>query len=244
MISLLKKEIKVFFGSLIGYLIIGIFLLVNNIMLWSKYSDFNILDYGYANLEMFFFISPLLFLVFIPSIGMRVFSEEFNLGSIELLITKPISLFKIVFAKYLAVFIVAFLSIIPTLINVLTIYYLGENVGNLDLPAVFGSYIGLILLSSIFSAISIFASSLTSNQIIAFIIGILLCLLFYLGFDFIVDTNSFNNMDLIIKKLGISYHYNDMSKGLFRISDIVYFLSVSLLFLKFTENIIKNRFRK
>ena len=243
MIALLKKEIKIFFGTLIGYLIIAIFLLVNGVFLWSNSSSFNILDYGYANLEMFFSLSPLLFLVFIPAISMRVFSEEFNIGTIEILITKPISIFSIVLAKYLSVFLLSLFSILPTITYVISIYYLGDVVGNLDLPSISGSYLGLILLSSIFCAISVFSSSLSSNQIISFIIAMTLCLLFYYGFDLLSDLSVFQSFDLIIQKFGIAYHYNDMSKGLLKLSDIIYFLSITFLFLKLSEKLVYNRVR-
>ena len=169
MIAILKKEISIFFSTLIGYLIITLFLSVNSILLWTDISQFNIIDYGYADLDMFFFVSPILLLLFIPSISMRSFSEEYNSGTIELLITKPINILEIILAKFFAIMTVIFISLIPTIFYVISIYYLGETIGNLDLAAVLGSYIGLILLSILFTSISIFCSSLYKNQIISFI---------------------------------------------------------------------------
>jgi len=238
MITLFKKEISVFFGTLIGYLIIAIFLLVNGLMLWTDMSQFNILGYGYANMDMFFIVSPLLFLLFIPAISMRIFAEEYNSGTIEILLTKPISVFQIVAAKYLAVLALACLSIFPTIIYVISIYYLGETIGNLDLASIFGSYLGLIFLSSLFSSFSVFSSALSSSQVISFIISILLCTLFYFGFDLLSELSFFHSFDLLIQKIGISYHYQNLSKGLLRLTDFVYFLSVSFLFLKLTESLI------
>jgi len=204
-------------------------------------SQFNILEYGYANMDMFFIVSPLLFLLFIPAISMRVFSEEYNIGTIEILVTKPISILKIILAKFLAVLTLVCLSIFPTIIYVISIYYLGETIGNLDSASIIGSYLGLILLGSVFSSISVFSSALSSNQIISFIISIILCGLFYFGLDLLSELTLLQNIDLLIQKFGTSYHYNNMSNGLLRLTDLVYFLSVSFLFLKLTEQLILSR---
>lgn len=241
MIALYKKEISVFFSSIIGYLIIGLFLLINSLILWHDISDINILDNAYANMDSLFSIAPLIFLVFIPAVSMRVFAEEFNTGTIETLMTKPITAFNIVFAKYLAVLSLILISIIPTIIYVVSIYFLGEIIGNLDLASIVGSYIGLILLSSIFSAISVYASSLSSNQIVAFILAIIICSFFYFGLDLLSQVPLLLSVDLIIQKIGISFHYNMLSKGLIKLTDFVYFISISLLFIKLTEGVIKSR---
>jgi ABC-2 type transport system permease protein len=240
MIALYKKEISVFFSSIIGYLIIGLFLLINSLILWHDISDINILDNAYANMDFLFSIAPLIFLVFIPAVSMRVFAEEFNTGTIETLMTKPITAFNIVFAKYLAVLSLILISIIPTIIYVVSIYFLGEIIGNLDLASIVGSYIGLILLSSIFSAISVYASSLSSNQIVAFILAIIICSFFYFGLDLLSQVPLLLSVDLIIQKIGISFHYDMLSKGLIKLSDFVYFISISLLFIKLTEGVIKS----
>jgi len=241
MIALYKKEISVFFSSIIGYLIIGLFLFINSLILWHDISDINILDNAYANMDSLFSIAPLIFLVFIPAVSMRVFAEEFNTGTIETLMTKPITAFNIVFAKYLAVLSLILISIIPTIIYVVSIYFLGEIIGNLDLASIVGSYIGLILLSSIFSAISVYASSLSSNQIVAFILAIIICSFFYFGLDLLSQVPLLLSVDLIIQKIGILFHYNMLSKGLIKLSDFVYFISISLLFIKLTEGVIKSR---
>ena len=241
MIALFRKEISVFFSTLIGYLIIGVFLFTNSILLWSDFSDMNILRYGYADMDVFFATAPFFFLLFIPAISMRVFTEEYRSGSIETLITKPITSIQIVLAKFLAVFVLVLLTIIPTLIYVFSIYYLGESVGNLDLAGTIGSYFGLIFLSALFSAISIYASSISSNQITSFTFAILLSTLFYFGFDVLSELSFFQNFDLIIQQIGISFHYEMMSKGLVKLSDIIYFLSFIILFIKLTELVIIER---
>ena len=241
MITLYKKEISIFFSTIIGYLIIGLFLLISSLILWHDISEINILDNAYASMDSFFSIAPLIFLLFIPSVSMRVFSEEFNTGTIETLITKPISSFEIVTAKFFAVLSLVIIAILPTITYVISIYFLGETTGNLDLAAVVGSYIGLILLSSIFSSISVYASSLSSNQIVAFILAIIMSSFFFFGFDILSQLPYLQIVDLTLQKIGISYHYNMMSKGLLKVSDLVYFMSVSSLFIKLTEVVIKNK---
>tara|TARA_B100000767_G_C19664951_1_gene492668 strand:- start:278 stop:1009 length:732 start_codon:yes stop_codon:yes gene_type:complete len=241
--ALFRKEISVFFSTLIGYLIIGIFLLTNSILLWSEFSDMNILSYGYADMDIFFTTAPLFFLLFIPAISMRIFTEEYSSGTIENLITKSITTVQIVLAKFFAVFVLVIFAILPTLIYVASIYYLGENIGNLDLAGIMGSYLGLIFLCTLFSAISVYASSLSSNQIISFVFAILLCTLFYFGFDILCKLLFFKNFDFFIQKIGISFHYEMMSKGLVKLSDIIYFVSFTILFLKLTELVITERKR-
>ena len=241
MITLYKKEISIFFSTIIGYLIIGLFLLISSLILWHDISEINILDNAYASMDSFFSIAPLIFLLFIPSVSMRVFSEEFNTGTIETLITKPISSFEIVTAKFFAVLSLVIIAILPTITYVISIYFLGETTGNLDLAAVVGSYIGLLLLSSIFASISVYASSLSTNQIVAFILAIIMSSFFFFGFDILSQLPYLQIVDLTLQKIGISYHYNMMSKGLLKVSDLVYFMSVSLLFIKLTEVVIKNK---
>ena len=238
MITVFKKEISVFFSTLIGYLIIGVFLLINSILLWSDFSKINILDYGYADMDIFFRIAPLLFLLFIPAVSMRVFTEEYANGTMEILVTKPITSLQIVLGKFLSVFSLVLFAIIPTLIYVISIYYLGETIGNLDLAGILGSYFGLIFLCALFSSVSIYASSIANNQIISFVLAILLNTLFYFGFDVLSELSFLQNIDLIIQKIGVSFHYEMMNKGLLRFSDIIYFLSFTFLFIKLTELVI------
>ena len=241
MISLYKKELAVFFSTIIGPLIIGLFLLINGLLLWSDISQFNIANNAYASMDAFFSLAPLLFIFFISAISMRSLSEEYNTGSIEILMTKPITAYQIILSKFLAILSLVIISIIPTILYVITIYFLGETIGNLDLAGISGSYIGLIMLSSIFASIGVFASSISKNQIVAFIIGICISSTFYFGFDLLSKIQVLQSINLIIQKIGISYHYKIMSKGLLLISSIVYFLSLSFLFLKFSELIIINK---
>jgi ABC-2 type transport system permease protein len=192
-------------------------------------------------LDPFFTISPIIFLLFIPAVSMRIFSEEYNTGTIEALITKPIAAYHIVVGKFLAILTLVVLSLLPTFLYVITIYFIGETEGNLDLAGIAGSYIGLFMLSSIFASIGVFASSLSNNQIIAFILGIILSTIFYFGFDLLSKIPILQPIDLILQKTGILYHYNIMSKGLLKLSDIVYFISVSFIFIKLSEVVISNK---
>ena len=243
MTAIYKKELSVFFTTIIGPLIIGLFLLINGLLLWSEISQINILDNAYASMDAFFTISPLIFLLFIPAVSMRSFSDEYNLGTIETVITKPITTLQIVCGKFLAILTLVVISIIPTFLYVSTIYLLGETVGNLDLAGIFGSYIGLFMLSSIFASIGVFASSLSNNQIIAFILAIIISTVFYFGFDLLSKIQTLESINFLLKEIGISYHYNIMSKGLLKLSDIVYFISVSFIFIKLSELVIVNKNR-
>ena len=241
MIAVYKKEISVFFSTVIGPLIISLFLLINSLLLWSDISQFNILDNAYASMDIFFIISPIIFLVFIPAICMNTFAKEYDSGTIENLITKPLSSYHIVLSKFFAILTLVIVSLIPTCLYVITIYYIGEIAGNLDLAGIFGSYIGLIMLSGVFSSISIFASSISSNQITAFILGIFLSALFYFGFDIFSKIYLLQRVDVILQKIGILYHYNIMSKGLLMLKDFIYFISIIFLFLKFSEITIQRK---
>ena len=235
MIHLYKKELSVFFSTIIGPFIIGLFLLINGLLLWTSFDEinyttliknnssnpFSILENGYASLDPFFIISPIIFLIFIPAVSMRSFSEEYNTGTIETLKTKPISTNHIVFAKFLSVLSLVLLALLPTLLYVATIYFIGETNGNLDLAGITGSYIGLFLLSSIFTSISVFSSSLSNNQIIAFILGVILSTIFYFGFDLLSNIPILQPINFVLQKTSISYHYGIMSKGLLMLSNVV-----------------------
>ena len=230
MFAILRKEINSFFSSPIGYLVIALFLLLNGLFLWVFKGEFNVLDYGFADLSSFFLLSPWILLFLIPAVTMSSFSEEKKQGTLELLLTKPISHFKIVLGKYFGALILIILALIPTLLYVVTIYLLGDPAGNLDLASVLGSYLGLLFLISSYTAIGIFASSITSNQIVAFIVGVFICFLFYFGFDGIADYFSSSSLD----KLGMNSHYKSMGLGVLDTRDLLYFLSISILFVLLT----------
>lgn len=241
MFALYKKELSGFFSSLTGFITIAIFLLINGLVLWVLETDFNILRFGFSQMDSFFVISPFVFLFLVPAITMRTFAEEKKNGTIEMLLTKPISDFSLIFSKFLAGITLVIFSIIPTAIYYLSIYFLGEPVGNIDSGAVLGSYIGLFFLGATFVSIGVFSSILTSNQVVSFILAFFFCLFLYLGFETIYSMNLFGKVDLFIKSLGISHHYASMSRGVIDTRDILYFLSMISLFLMFTYMLLQSR---
>lgn len=242
MFTLYKKELRGFFSSLIGYLTIGVFLVLTGLMLWVFKSDFNILDYGYASLDGLFLIGPFLYLFLIPAITMRSMAEERRTGTIEMLMTRPLSDWTIVCAKVLAAWTLVAVSLLPTLTAYFSVVALGDPVGNIDSGSVAGSYIGLLLLGGAFVAIGVFCSSLTNNQIVAFILSALLCAVAYLGFESIYNMSLFGgSMDYFVKRLGASHHYESLSRGVVDTRDVLYFLSVTVLFAMGTRLVLQSR---
>jgi ABC-2 type transport system permease protein len=241
MFPLLRKEISSFLSSLIGYIVITVFLLINGLFLWVFEGDFNILNFGYANLDGLFMIAPFVFLFLVPAITMRSFAEEKRTGTIELILTKPLTELKIVMAKFLAGLILVVISVLPTLIYVFSVYQLGLPKGNLDMGGIWGSYIGLLFLSASFVAIGMFASTLSDNQIVSFIIAVFLCGFIYIGFEFIYSLDLFGKVDLLIKSLGMNEHYQSMSRGVLDTRDMLYFLGVIALFILLSKFSIERR---
>jgi len=234
MITILKKEINEFLDSLIAYVVIGIFLTGIGLLMWV-FPDTNVLDYGYASMETLFSLAPYVFMFLIPAITMKAFAEEKRSGTIELLYTLPFRDIEIVVGKFFAGFLLVVFSILPTLIYYFSLSYLGNPVGNLDTAGIIGSYIGLILLGGIFTSIGILSSALTGNQIVSFILAAFLCFAFYAGFDSIAAINIWSETSYIIAQIGILSHYETLSKGLIDLSDVVYFLSMIVLFLYVTR---------
>ncbi len=236
-----KKEITSFFSSIIGYIAITVFLVAMGLFLWV-FPETNILDYGYATLDQLFEFAPWVLMFLIPAICMRSFAEEFKRGTIELLATHPLSDFQIIIGKYGASLILLLFSLLPTLFYYYTIYFLSAPVGNVDTGAIIGSYIGLFLLGATFVAIGLFASSLTENQIVAFIVGMFFCFLFYMGFNFISQFETFFGIVAYwIKQVGIRAHYQSISRGVIDTRDVVYFGSVIVVFLYLTKTVLESR---
>jgi ABC-2 type transport system permease protein len=231
MFAILKKEINTFFSSPIGYLVIAIFLLLNGLFLWVFKGDFNILDYGFADVSSFFLIAPWILMFLIPAVTMRSFSDEKKQGTLELLLTKPISKLEIVLGKYFGALILIIIALLPTLLYVYTVYQLGNPIGNLDMGSTIGSYFGLLFLIASYTAIGVFSSTLSENQIVAFLIAISICFLFYIGFEGLTDFISSS----FIEQLGMSYHFKSMSRGVLDSRDIIYFLSVATFFIVLTK---------
>ncbi len=231
MLAILRKEINSFFASPIGYLVIAIFLILNGLFLWVFKGEFNVLDYGFADLSSFFLLAPWILIFLIPAVTMRSFSDEKKQGTLELLLTKPISHLNIVLGKYFGALILILIALIPTLLYVYTVYQLGNPVGNLDMGSTWGSYFGLLFLVASYTAIGVFASTLSENQIVAFIIAVFLCFVFYIGFGGIADFASSH----IVEQLGMSYHFKSMSRGVIDTRDIIYFVSITVFFIILTK---------
>lgn len=234
MLPIFFKEINSFFSSLIGYIVIGVFLVLMGLLLWV-FPEFSILDGAYANLDTLFVVSPMVFMFLIPAVTMRSFAEEKQTGTIELLATRPISDWQIVGGKFFASFALVVFALVPTILYYVSVYQLGSPPGNLDSGGILGSYIGLLFLAASFSAIGVFASSLTNNQIVAFVLATFLCFFCYLAFDFLSRLPIFfGKTDDIVQSVGIAYHYDSVSRGVLDTRDVVYFLSVITLFLAAT----------
>ena len=236
MYALFKKEINNFLSSLIGIMVVVVFLLITGLFLWVFKSDFNIMSYGYANLDGLFILAPWVFLFLVPAVTMRFFAEERRTGTIEMLLTKPLSDWQIVGAKYLAGVALVLMALIPTLIYYLTVSHLAMPAGNVDHGGIWGSYIGLFFLSAAFVSIGVFCSSVTNNQILAFILSVFLCGFLYIGFEFIYSLSLFGKIDLFIQQLGMAAHYSSMSRGVIDTRDLIYFLAVIALFLCLTKS--------
>ncbi|MEZ4811270.1 MAG: gliding motility-associated ABC transporter permease subunit GldF [Allomuricauda sp.] len=235
MFAIFKREIRSFFTSPIGYLIVGSFLLLNGLFLWVFRGEFNIFDYGFADLGNFFLLAPWIFIFLVPAITMKSFSEERKMGTLELLLIKPISTWKLVSGKFWGAFVLCVIAIVPTLIYVFAISNLGIAVGNYDLGVVLGSYFGLLFLIATYSSIGLFASTLSDNQIIAFLTGILICFLLFNGLDAISSLFSNGDTQQIIQALGARSHFDSIAGGVLDTRDLVYFISLTLLFLYLTH---------
>ncbi len=237
MFTIIKKEFNSFFSSTIAYVVMGIFLLINGLFLWIFNDDFNILNAGFADLNSFFYLAPWVLLFLIPAITMKTFADEFQSGTIEILVTKPISIWSIVLGKFLAVLLLVIMAIVPTIVYVYSIYQLGNPIGGIDFGSTIASYIGLLFLASSYASIGVFTSTLSKNQIIAFLLGLLITFLMYYGFDAV--SNLFEN-SYTVKLFGMNEHFKSLSRGVIDTRDILYFLSITVFFLFITKKQLTN----
>lgn len=235
---MIKKELHTFFASPIGYLVISLFLIINGLFLFIFNTGFNILNAGFADLNAFFYLTPYIFIFLISAITMRSFSDEIQAGTIEILKTKPISNWQIVLGKYFGALILIILALIPTLIYIVTIYKLGNPIGNLDIGSLIGSYIGLLFLASTYTAIGLLTSTFSNNQIVAFLSAIFISFLMYYGFEFLANMSVFKST--YIQNLGMHHHFQSISRGVLDSRDLIYFVSTTVFFLILTRMKIKN----
>ncbi len=239
--ALYLKELRSFLSSIIGYIFIAIFLILNSLFLWVFSYETNILDGGTADLRSFFGISPIIFLILIPAITMRSFSEEKRTGTIELLFTRPISDFSIIFTKYLAGLTLVIISILPTVIYYFTVHALGEPVGIVDDGATITSYLGLILVGACLVSVGIFASSITDSQIVSFILAMFLSWFMFMGLDLLAVFSQFGGLDLVLRNMGIMEHYDSIQRGVLDTRDLIYFVSFAAVFLLSTKLVLQSR---
>jgi ABC-2 type transport system permease protein len=238
--SICKKDIGQFFSNLTGYIAIILFLLINGVVLFLL-QDSSILNNGYASIEAFFDLAPWVFLFLVPAISMRSFADEYKTGTFEILQTKPLSHWQIVWGKYFSVVLIVFLVLIPTLVYVYSISALSAT-GTIDTGGIIGSYIGLFLLGAAFSSISIACSSFTNNAVVSFLLSGFVCLLLYIGCAYISKITFFmGGADYFIDMLGIDFHYKSVSRGVLDTRDLVYFMSIILLALLITAKNIQKR---
>ncbi len=235
MYAILKKEFNSFFASPIAYLVIGVFLLISGLFLWVFKDNFNILNAGFADLSSFFYLAPWLFLFLIPAITMKSFADELNSGTIEILKTKPVTDWQIVLGKFTASLLLVCIALLPTLTYVYTVYLLGNPIGNLDIGSTIGSYLGLLFLAATYTAVGLFTSTLSKNQIVAFILAVFITFILFYGFDAVSDT-----LGNSIEQFGINEHFKSISRGVVDTRDVVYFLSVTIFFLFITKQQLKN----
>lgn len=237
MFAIFKREITSFFTTPIAYLVVGLFLLFNGLFLWVFHSGFNVFDYGFADLSNFFLLAPWIFLFLVPAVTMRSFAEERRLGTLELLLIKPIPLIRVICGKFLAAVGLIAMALLPTLMYVWCVSALGTTQGSLDLGMAAGSYLGLLFLAAHYTAIGIFASTLTDNQIVAFITSLVLCFVFYYGFDALATLFTAGDTVLLVRGLGMKARVENMAAGVLDTRDLIYFISCSgfFLFLSFIQ---------
>jgi ABC-2 type transport system permease protein len=233
MFNLYWKEIADYLSSLIAYVVIGVFLSALGLLMWI-FPETNVMDYGYADMNTLFTMGPFVLMFLIPSVTMKMFAEELKIGSFEILVTKPISIHQIVFGKFLAAWSISLVAILPTIIYYFTLSELANPVGNIDTAGVIGSYIGLLILASVFTAIGLLASSLTTNQVVSFVVAAFLSFLLFTGINSLSNINVWSAISPVLSYISIEQHYNALSRGVIDSRDIVYLISLDVLLLFFT----------
>jgi ABC-2 type transport system permease protein len=235
MFAIFRKEITGFFSSPTGYIVIIVFLLINSLFMWVLPGEWNILDNGYAGLDSLFFLSPWIFMFLVPAVTMRMIAEEKRLGTIELIYSRPITERGLIYGKYFASVVLVLLALLPGVIYYFSVYRLGETPGNLDQGGIIGSFIGLFFLASVYASAGIFTSSLTDNQVIAFILAVFLCFILFMGFDSFAYLPGLKKLDEFVIRLGINEHYKSISRGVIDIKDVIYFVAVAVFFNELTR---------
>lgn len=241
MLTIFKKEVNSFLSSLVAYLVMAVFLTASGLFLWV-FPDTSILEYGYAEMGTFFNYSPFVFIFLVPAVTMRSFADEAKAGTIELLLTKPLTSWQVIGGKYLAAVFLIVLTLLPTLVYYFSVVQLGNPTGNVDTAGVMGSYLGLILLGGVFAAIGLYASSLTDSQIVSFLISVFVCFVFYVGLSSLASLDVWGGFGYFLSQIGLDYHYYALGRGLVDTRNLVYLISLTFFFLFLTHlRISKNK---
>ncbi len=241
MFAIFRKEISGFFSSFTGYIVIIVFLLINSLFMWVFPGEWNIFDNGYAGLDTLFFLSPWVFLFLVPAVTMKMISEEKRLGTMELIYSRPVTERGIIWGKYVAAVTLVLLALLPGIIYYVSVYMLGEPPGNLDKGGTLGAFIGLFFLASVYASAGIFASSVTDNQVVAFILAVFICFFLFTGFDSFAYLPGLKKIDEFVIRLGIDEHYKSISRGVLDIKDVIYFISVAVIFNEATRLVLLSR---
>lgn len=239
--AIFRKEINQFFSSPIAYIIMAVFLTAIGLMLWV-FPDMSLLENGYADMGTFFYLTPYVMLFLVPAITMRSIADEVRTGTLEWLLTKPVSRWRIVGGKFLASWVLVVLTILPTVLYYITLYQLGSPVGNIDSAAVVGSYIGLALLAGVFVAIGLWASSLNDNQVVAFVLGVFFCFLLYVGLSSIAGIGALGSLGYYFSYIALDEQYQALGKGLIDSRNVVYLVTLMVFFLLITANRLRRSF--
>ncbi|HOA10096.1 MAG TPA: gliding motility-associated ABC transporter permease subunit GldF [Tenuifilaceae bacterium] len=241
MFAIFTRELQNFFSSLSGYIAAMVFLVVTGLILWVFPGNLNILDGGYASLNGYFSIAPWVLLLLVPAATMRTFSDEKRFGTLELILTRPISDGRIVLGKFFATLVLVLIVLVPSLVYYLSVYLLSSPIGNIDAGGTWGSFIGLFLLASTYASVGIFTSSLTDNAIVSFLLSVLFCLFLFSGLSALASLPLFSGVKPLLMFLSISEHYASISRGVLDSRDLVYFISMIFLFIIFTRTVLESR---
>lgn len=234
------KEVNSFLSSLIAYIVLSVFLIGVGLLVWV-FPETSVLEYGYADLGTLFSFGPYVLLFLIPAITMRMFAEEKKGGTMELLFTRPLTDWQIILGKYFSGIFLLLLALLPTILYYYSVSELGNPEGNIDTAAFAGSFLGLFLLGAVFTAVGVFASSITENQIVAFLVALFLCFLLYTGFSSLAAIDVWGTGSYIIQQLGILFHYDALSRGLIDSRNLVYFLTLIIVLLSLTKLVLSSR---
>lgn len=241
MIAIIKKELWSYFGNWSAWLVIGAFSVISALFLFFFENDANIFEIGTASLQSYFTLSPWLLMFIIPALTMRSFAEEQQNGTLQWLFSQPIKISEIVMGKFSSVFIVGIFCIVPSLVYLYTVYVLGVPEGNIDMGATWGSYMGLFLLIGAFASVGILASSVSSNQIMAYLLGLFLCFIMYFGIEQLASFKLLGGADYILQKVGFYNHFIAFTRGLIDSSDVFYFLLIMGIFLVVSNYFVKSK---